>query len=102
MEHTKNILNKFGRVMDGERKPAELRRLPFGDLEVQTTSLENKRWAENHSDWTKAIAAFAGIIKRSYGVLAHGVRMTDINTINQIEPSKTYWHRMSGFMKGPK
>lgn len=102
MEHTKNILDKLRRVMDDERKSAELRHLLFEDLKIQTTSLKTKRWAEDHSDWTKAIAASAGIIRRSYDVLSHGVRMTDINIINQIEAIKNLLAQNVRIHKGAK
>lgn len=84
-EHPKDLLEKLERAMGDNRKPAGLKRLPSGDLELQMTSVENRRWAETHTDWTKSIAASASTVRRSYAVMAHGVRVADVDVSNQSE-----------------
>lgn len=84
-EHTKDIMEKLGRAMGEDRKPAGIRRLPSGDIELQIASVENKRWAEDHSDWTKALATSAETARRTYAVMAHAVRIADIDISNQSE-----------------
>lgn len=88
LEHIKDVLHKLGRAMGEERKPAGIRRLPSGDVELQMTSVENKRWAENHTDWIKALAVSAEVTRRTYAVMAHAVRVADIDTSNQTEAIK--------------
>ena len=43
LKHTKNILNKLSRAMRKEKKPTDIRRFLSGDIELQMTSVKNKK-----------------------------------------------------------
>lgn len=98
-EHVKDILDKLDRAMGSDRKPVGARRLPSGDLELHMVSAESRRWAESHPDWTKALAASAEITPRRYAVMAHAVRVADVNTVNQAEAIKSILEQNSKMHK---
>ena len=88
MTTTKDLLDEIGAVMGDEKKPTALRRLPSGDLEVHMASVADRKWAENTNEWKQAVAGSANTIRRTYAVMAHGVRMANVDTTNQGEAIK--------------
>lgn len=83
LEHIKDLLDKASRALREGGKPAGLRRLPSGDLEFQMATVQDRQKAEGKTNWTKVIAGTAQMKRRRYGVIAHGVRMINVNTNNQ-------------------
>lgn len=58
------------------------RRLPSGDIAIQTVSSEARLALERNPQWAKGIAENASIIRKTFAVLAHGAR-TNLDTSNQ-------------------
>lgn len=57
----------------------------LGDLEFQMASSEDKQKAEAAPNWIKVVAGWAKVQRRLYGVVAHGVRISNIDVNNQKE-----------------
>lgn len=83
LEHTKDLLDKVTRAIGQDGKPAGVRRLQSGDLEFQMTSIADRKKMETEAGWTKVIAGSAQVRRRTYAVMAHGVRMENINMNDQ-------------------
>lgn len=65
-----------------------IRQLPSRDVRFHTRSQDVRDTLQSNKEWTKVIAAFAKIQKQTYAVIAHGVRVKNVNTANQ---SKAIW-----------
>lgn len=83
LEHTKDLLDKVNRAIGQDGKPAGVRRLQSGDLEFQMASVTDRKKMEAEAGWTKVIAGSASVRRRTYAVMAHGVRMSNINMNDQ-------------------
>lgn len=85
----KDALDRIQRAL-GTRgdKVAAIWRLPSGDLELHMAAVEDKEWMKQETAWTKVVAASAAVVRRSDAVMAHGVRVANVDTTNQGEAIK--------------
>ena len=88
MIHIKNILKKRERALNNTHKLIELRRFFSSDLEFQMTICENKKKVVAKLNWTKTIAKSTQPLQRNYAVIAHDVRMRNVDVINQSQAIK--------------
>ena len=72
LTHIKNILKKTEHTLNNAYKLIELRRFSSNDLKFQITICENKK---------KVVAMLP--LQRNYVVIAHNVRMRNVDVINQ-------------------
>ena len=56
------------------------RRLRSGDLLVQTTTVEAKKDLEENTTWLTERYTSASVIRKTYPVIAHGIKVEGINT----------------------
>lgn len=61
-------------------KVVSARRLPSGDLHIVTDTPEARKGLEDDTTWTKVIAKSAKVLRRSYPVMAHGIRVKSLDT----------------------
>ena len=83
LTHIKNILKKTKRALNNAHKSIKLRRLSLSDLEFQMTTCENKKKVVAELNWTKIIAKSIQSLQQNYVVIAHDVRMRNVDIINQ-------------------
>ena len=61
------------------------RRLPSGDILVTTASREARVKLQESTDWLQALGAGAKVKRRTYVVLAHGIRLDQLDISKQLE-----------------
>lgn len=61
------------------------RRLPSGDVLITTESKEKRQELQKDQSWTASLGAGAVVKRRGYTVLAHGIRVSQIDTNSQNE-----------------
>ena len=88
LTHIKNILKKVERALNNAHKLIKLRCFSSSDLEFQMTICENKKKAVAELNWTKTIARSTQSLQRNYVVIAHDVRMRNVDVINQSQVIK--------------
>lgn len=85
LETPKEILEKAGKAMGEDNRPAGLRKLQSGDLAfVMASEKEKNKWEATPS-WAAVIASSATVKKRTFKVMVHGVRMINVNVALQAE-----------------
>ena len=75
MDRIKTIEEKTGDVL-------AVRRLPSGDLELLACKMEAKARMEMDQQLHKGLADSAYVVRRTFAVLAHGVRVDSVDTVN--------------------
>ena len=63
----------------------EVRRMASGDLLVGTTTEAARQGLEDNQQWLQALSGSAIIKRKIYTVVAHGIRLTRVNTASQAE-----------------
>lgn len=82
----KDILERVKRA-GGEyaKEAAAVRWLPSGDVLISMASKEAKEGLEKEGKWTKCLGSSAKVVRRGYGVLAHGIKIDSYDTTKQAE-----------------
>ena len=75
MDRIKTIEEKTGDVL-------AVRRLPSGDLELLACTMEAKARMEMDQQLHKGLAESAYVVRRTFAVLAHGVCVDSVDTVN--------------------
>ena len=82
----KDILERVQKAGgDHAKKAAAVRWLPSGDVLISMATKEAKEGLEKEMEWTKCLGSSAKVIRRGYGVLAHGIKVDNYDTIKQAE-----------------
>lgn len=82
----KDILERVKRA-GGEhaKEAAAVRWLPSGDVLISMATKEAKEGLEKEGEWTKCLGKSAKVVRRGYGVLAHGIKVDSYDTTKQAE-----------------
>ena len=82
----KDILERVQRVGgDYAKNAAAVRWLPSGDVLISMTTKEAKEGLEKDGEWTKCLGKSAQVVRRGYGILAHGIKVDNYDTSKQAE-----------------
>lgn len=75
MDRVKLLKKKRGDIL-------AVRRLPSGDLELLACTVEARERMEKNERLLKKLALTATMVQRTYAVMAHGIRIDSVNTLN--------------------
>lgn len=96
----KELLNRIHRAENEHAKEvAAVRWLPSGDALISVSNKEAKEKLEEEEKWTNCFGTSAHLLRRTYAVYVHGVKVNQINTdlqkesIGKIIKENEKWHK---------
>ena len=78
-----SLMTRLRRAEETEKDILAVKRLPSGDIELFASSMEARARIETNEEVMKCLASSAYVIRRTYAVLAHGLRVDSVNTTQQ-------------------
>ena len=92
-------INKGVKEAGGKGGVVAARRLPSGDIAVTTEDEDTRHRLEKDRDWLQAVGEGAQVRRRTYVVLAHGIRVSSVDTETAIKSIYTQNPKLVGHVE---